>query len=193
MKGRAKACGCAGRNRMLTASHGHRPTPRFAHRPPDPLFGRDRPPLAHRAGPGEGLRLLRSRALQLGVCPVVPGDRGNRARRGQGAWTGRGSWPSAPIAAERWRSRSRYCCRCDGARSARGLAGRMTTGRFWSPDPVQVYGDGYVLRRLAANRRMVDFAEMPAKGREQLIRATGQDRTSVPGRTMRIRTRLRRS
>lgn len=60
-----------------------------------------------------------------------------------------------------------------------GLAAQMATGMYRSPDPVQVYGAGYVLRRLAPNSRKVDFAEMPAKGRARLIRAMGSELASV--------------
>lgn len=60
-----------------------------------------------------------------------------------------------------------------------GLAARMATGRFRSPDPVQHYGDGHVLRRLAPNSRKLDFTEMPEKGRARLIRAMARDLASV--------------
>jgi hypothetical protein len=62
-----------------------------------------------------------------------------------------------------------------------GLAGHMATGTFRSPDPVQLYGDGYVLRRLAPNSRKVEFNEMPDKGRERLVRAMASDLASVHG------------
>lgn len=68
---------------------------------------------------------------------------------------------------------------CWSAGREEGLAARMATGTFRSPDPVQIYGAGYVLRRLAPNSRKVDFAEMPANARERLIGAMASELASV--------------
>lgn len=59
---------------------------------------------------------------------------------------------------------------------------RHVQGR--KPFPVQLYGDGYVLRRLAPNGRKVDFNKMPAKGRERLVRAMAGDLASVHGKVV---------
>jgi hypothetical protein len=60
-----------------------------------------------------------------------------------------------------------------------GLAQRMARGCWRSPDPLLVYGDGHVLRRLAPNSRKLKFAKIRGKLQGRLIEAMAAELAAV--------------
>ncbi|MEZ0243343.1 MAG: DUF2252 family protein [Sphingomonas sp.] len=60
-----------------------------------------------------------------------------------------------------------------------GLAARIVSGRFRSPDPSFQYHRRYVLRRLAPNGRKLTFTEIGPKLRRDLIAAMGAELAAI--------------
>lgn len=68
-----------------------------------------------------------------------------------------------------------------------GLAQRIVTGRFRSPDPSVQYGEHHVTRRLAPNGRKLTFTEIGRAMRLQLIEAMGAELAAIHAETDSIR------
>ncbi|MES2444298.1 MAG: DUF2252 family protein [Pseudomonadota bacterium] len=73
-----------------------------------------------------------------------------------------------------------------------GLAQRIVTGRFRSPDPSVLYTEHHVIRRLAPNGRKLTFTEISAALRLQLIDAMGAELAAIHAETEAIRGAIAR-
>ncbi|MBK1839178.1 DUF2252 family protein [Azospirillum sp. YIM B02556] len=60
-----------------------------------------------------------------------------------------------------------------------GLAQRMATGQYRSPDPTLVHGPGHVVRRLSPNNRKLDFDEIARSRRNKLVAAMAAELAAV--------------
>ena len=59
------------------------------------------------------------------------------------------------------------------------IAARLATGAYRAPDPFLVFGDGYVLRRLAPNSRKLRFAELSRRRGARLVQAMARELAAV--------------